>query len=88
MNGAREILQLMLKDAARVRPWKADELSQKLVQQRSSTYRYLRQLKNNKLIQHYNSGYVLSTLILESGSRHQLALTKIAARGNTEELYD
>ncbi|HOW83153.1 MAG TPA: helix-turn-helix domain-containing protein [Spirochaetota bacterium] len=87
MNGPVVILKLMLMSADRVRPWKVTEIALECNITITSAYRYLQKLTKHEMITRTSSGYIIGSLVLDAGSKYQLALAKASNIRNRGEIY-
>jgi len=81
-----KILTHMLTNAERIAPWKVEDFI-KLGISASSLYRHMKSLRQANLIIKVSGGYVLSPLILDSGTKQKSAFMRIDITKNQESIH-
>ncbi|MCL2154071.1 MAG: hypothetical protein FWH53_00245 [Leptospirales bacterium] len=80
-----KVLAYMLENADRIAPWRAQDFKIKIPA--SSLYRNLKSLCKAGLIKKVSGGYVLSSLILEAGTKQKNAFMRINITTDQENVH-
>jgi predicted transcriptional regulator len=81
-----QVLTHMLENAERIAPWKIEDFN-RLGVPASTLYRQLKSLRKTGLVVKVSGGYVLSSLILDSGTKQKSAFMRIDITKNQESIH-